>query len=159
MKVLIENYRGFEITFDTETNQFLAYSNEKDVEQEKRSYPATKKWIDDYVKENANFKRVLVCPVLGSYRMGEGKFTLTGIRKDSAFMAENAKGTFQVSKYDEEKYCIWDKSHDDIKDKYDNYNKQIDELKKSRDQYLKDNYKPITLDMYRDKLLTNPLNA
>jgi hypothetical protein len=152
MQVTIENYRGFEISFDTEKETFLSYSTEWDRDMAKKSYAASKKWVDDFIKENSTFKSVLAAPVIGSYT-NKTKITLTGMRKDNRFMAEDAKGQFQISEHDEDKYAVYDPSHDAIKDRYDAYTKQISDLRDEQKRYLKENYKPVTLTQYKKQLL------
>lgn len=148
MKAPIEIYRGFDITFDTDSETFLCYSSEWDTESGKRSYAAAKKWIDDFIKENVKFKRVLITGVIGEYA-DKSKLTLTGIRKDHAFMAEGTSGVSQISKYHESRYCIYQPEHDAIRAEYERMGKEIEHMQKKRDEYLKENYNPVTLDEYK----------
>ena len=52
MKTLIENYRGFEIFFDTDNENFYSVSDKYDRQETKKSYASAKKSIDDYIKYN-----------------------------------------------------------------------------------------------------------
>lgn len=112
MRVLIENYRGWEIYFDTDKEEFYSISNEYDKQETKRSYASSKKYIDDYIKSNNVFKPIKVqkMPTMFS----EGKvITLIGIRKDKAFMYEDEEGRKQqLSSYDERDYFIVDSRND-----------------------------------------------
>ena len=112
MRVLIENYRGWEIYFDTDKEEFYTVSNEYDKQETKRSYASSKKYIDDYIKSNNVFKPIKVqkMPTMFS----EGKvITLIGIRKDKAFMYEDEEGRKQqLSSYDERDYFIVDSRND-----------------------------------------------
>lgn len=112
MRVLIENYRGWEIYFDTDKEEFYTVSNEYDKQETKRSYASSKKYIDDYIKSNNVFKPIKVqkMPTMFS----EGKIiTLIGIRKDKAFMYEDVQGgKQQLSSYDERDYFIVDSRND-----------------------------------------------
>ena len=112
MRVLIENYRGWEIYFDTDKEEFYTVSNEYDKQETKRSYASSKKYIDDYIKSNNVFKPIKVqkMPTMFS----EGKvITLIGIRKDKAFMYEDEEGIKQqLSSYDERDYFIVDSRND-----------------------------------------------
>ena len=112
MRVLIENYRGWEIYFDTYKEQFYTVSNEYDKQETKRSYASSKKYIDDYIKSNNVFKPIKVqkMPTMFS----EGKvITLIGIRKDKSFMYEDEEGRKQqLSSYDERDYFIVDSRND-----------------------------------------------
>ena len=51
MKVQIENYRGWNIEFDTEKESFYCHSEQHDKDENKKSFASTKKWIDDFIKD------------------------------------------------------------------------------------------------------------
>ncbi len=112
MRVLIENYRGWEIYFDTENETFYTVSNQYDNQQTKKSYASTKKFIDDYIKENQSFKPIKVQKMKPIYN--DAKFiTLIGLRKDGAFMYEDEKGEkAQLSKYDEKEFFVVNPEND-----------------------------------------------
>lgn len=87
MKIVIENYRGWEIYFDTQKETFYAVLSEFDVDKTKQSFAAIKKSIDDYIKENVNFKPFKA--IVG----GWGGYTIkefVGIRKDLRFITKRA---------------------------------------------------------------------
>ena len=114
MRVLIENYRAWEIYFDTDKEEFYTVSNEYDTQQTKKSYASAKKYIDDYLKENQNFKPIKVQKMSSIYSTGE-VITLIGLRKDGAFMYEDAKGNKQqLSKYSEDDYFLVNSENDSI---------------------------------------------
>jgi hypothetical protein len=114
MRVLIENYRGWEIKFDTDDENFYTVSNEYDTQQTKKSYNSAKKYIDDYIKENQNFKPIKVQKMASMYNNAE-EITLIGLRKDNAFMYEDSKGNKQqLSKYDEEDFFLINSDNDNI---------------------------------------------
>lgn len=114
MRVLIENYRGWEVKFDTDNENFYTVSNEYDTQQTKKSYASAKKYIDDYIKENQNFKPIRVQKMSSMYNKAE-EITLIGLRKDGAFMYEDAKGNKQqLSKYDEEIFFLINPENDNI---------------------------------------------
>ena len=114
MRVLIENYRAWEIYFDTDKEEFYTVSNEYDTQQTKKSYASAKKYIDDYLKENQNFKPIKVQKMSSIYSSGE-VITLIGLRKDGAFMYEDAKGNKQqLSKYNESDYFLVNSENDPI---------------------------------------------
>jgi hypothetical protein len=81
MRVLIENYRGWELMFDTSSEDFYIMSNDYDTQQTKKSYASAKKYIDDYIKENQNFKPIKVQKMSSIYNSAE-VITLIGLRKD-----------------------------------------------------------------------------
>ena len=108
MRVFIENYRGWDIYFDTEQEDFYTVSNQYDDQKTKKSYATTKKFIDEYIKENQSFKPIKVMKMKTMYSE-EKNITLIGMRKDRAFMYEDEKGNKgQLSKYDEKDFFIID---------------------------------------------------
>jgi hypothetical protein len=108
MRVLIEDYKGWGIYFDTEKEDFYTISNQYDKEQTKRSYSSTKKFIDDYIKENNEFKPIKVQKMPSMYSDGE-IITLIGIRKDKSFMYQDKDGNKkQLSRYNESDYFLVD---------------------------------------------------
>ena len=60
MKVFIENYRGWDISFDTDKESFYAQSDEYDVGETKKSFASAKKYIDDFLKDNLQFQPIWV---------------------------------------------------------------------------------------------------
>lgn len=153
MTALIETYRGFEISFDTDKETFIAYSNDYDKEGQKRSFSSVKKWVDDFLKENEVFKQVLLIGRIGTYK-SKDKITLIGVRKDGRFVVQNPKNIEQLSKYDEEEYCLYDPKHDPVYEKWEWFNQQIANLKGEQAAYLEANYHPVLLSEYR-KTITN----
>lgn len=114
MRVLIETYRKWDIYFDTDEEGFYSHSDHYDREEKKRSYAAAKKSIDDYIKENAVFKPIMVQRLPDGWNRDNGAIIkLIGIRKDKAFMFENSKGEKrQMSSWDEEKYFLVNPDND-----------------------------------------------
>jgi len=107
MRVTVDTYRGYDIEFDTDSYKFLSIISEEDS-KESKSYPAVKKWIDDYLKENNNFKPFLVVvhPTSSSYGYKK-EFKVIGIRKDNRFIGEDKNGDkFQLSIYDERSFIL-----------------------------------------------------
>lgn len=113
MRTLIETYRGWEIYFDTEKENFYAISNEYDRDEIKKSFASAKKYIDDYFKANVSFKPVRIQKMPNNYSGRDSVITLIGIRKDEAFMYEDSRGEKrQLSKYDEDSYFVVDIEND-----------------------------------------------
>lgn len=111
MKALIEDYRGFEISFDTEKSVFYCFSDSYDTENTSKSYDAVKKYIDDYIKANKTFKSFVVYPVPNSYK--KEPTTITGIRKDGGFTYVDEIGKpKKVSNYDENEYYFINPSNE-----------------------------------------------
>jgi hypothetical protein len=105
MKVTIENYRGFEILFDTNHERFQCIITE-DHTKESKSYPAVKKFIDEYMKDNQSFKPFYIESIPGSYN-DRGTLKIVGIRKDKRFITEDKNGNKgQVSEYDLDKSML-----------------------------------------------------
>jgi len=105
MKVHIENYRGWDISFDTDKEMFHYVSSDYDTDGKKISYAAAKKFIDDFIKENQTFTPFWVEGVPDSYGRTGKKLKVVGIRKDGRFISENEKGEKdQISDYDIKDY-------------------------------------------------------
>lgn len=113
MKILIENYRGFDIGFNNDNELFYCVVTTEN--KDSKSFSAIKKFIDEYIKDNYKFEpfRVIKDPNQGWGR-SDG-FTVTGIRKDGLFVGQDAEGKkVHVSDY-EEKYYILDIPENNIK--------------------------------------------
>jgi len=100
MKSTIETYRGIEIWFDTDLESFQCdIDDERSV---KKAYKPLKKFIDDYLKENHDFKPFNVEANPNTYSFRNSIVRITGIRKDGRFITEDKDGkTGQLSEYDE----------------------------------------------------------
>jgi hypothetical protein len=108
MRVLIEEYRGWEIYFDTDKEDFYTVSNQYDTDKSKKTYASSKKYIDDYIKANSEFKPINVQRMPNEYSAGK-TITLIGVRKDKAFMYEDEKGNKQqLSHHDEKDFFLVD---------------------------------------------------
>lgn len=100
----IEDYRGWEISFNTEKETFYAVSDTYDNQNEKRSYASIKKYIDDFIKDNKGFKSFWIEKIDYS---GHKKVKVIGIRKDNRFIYEDNKGEKQqLSEYDEKDWYL-----------------------------------------------------
>jgi len=127
MRTLITEYRGWEIFFDTDKEEFYNISNQYDKDNVKKSFASAKKFIDDYIKENNQFKPILVQKEPSMFNDG-GIIKLIGIRKDGDFMYEDKDGKKQrLSSYNEKDYFL-------INPENDIPFKKIAELEKSRDE-------------------------
>lgn len=114
-KILIENYRGWEIYFDNDKENFYTSSDDYDRENTKTSYAATKKWIDDFIKENLKFEPIVV--ERKDYR-GVSQIKLIGIRKDRRFIYEGENGKKeQLSEYYEKDYYLPSPLNEEINEK------------------------------------------
>jgi hypothetical protein len=125
MKILIENYRNWQIFFDTDSENFYADTDDQ-ISKEKKSYAAAKKYIDDFIKENNEFKPIQVemMPSIGS-----SKITLTRIRKDGAIVYEDIDGSKkQFSVYSEDSYFLVDPNNEVHFNKLNELSAKIKEL-------------------------------
>ena len=112
MRVKVDNYRGWDISFDTEKENFYAESDEYDRSETKKSFASAKKFVDDFIKENLDFKPVWIEMPANLYR-GAKKVKLIGIRKDGRFIYEDGNGEKQqLSQYSEGDYILCNPEND-----------------------------------------------
>lgn len=123
-KILIDNYRGFDIEFDTDYEKFQCVITE-DTSKESVSFKSIKKFIDDYKKENQSFKPFKIVPHPNEY--SNEIFTVVGRRKDGKFIIQNEHGeSKQLSSWNEDDYMLFSIKNEEI----------LDTIKKERD-YIK----------------------
>jgi hypothetical protein len=152
MKVEIENYRGWTISFDTEKENFYCHSEQWDRDETKKSYASTKKWIDDFIKENEVFKPVWVESKPTIFNPNE-RILLIGIRKDSRFIYEGKNGKKeQLSEWYEKDYVLYNPENDKIREEANKIQVQIEELRLKKKEVLK-NFTGIELVEYKKQLL------
>jgi len=146
----VDKYRGWEISFDTDREAFTAYSNAYDNEiKEKQSYAATKKAIDDFIKDNETFKPFYVVD-----KMGDNKVQIIGMRKDNRFIQVNSKGEkSQFSSYREDDYFIYKPEIDPHIAEYNRLYEIADNARKEAEAYRKAHIKGKTLTEYKKDLL------
>jgi len=105
MRTLIENYRGWDIYFDTVGEIFYTVSNQYDKQENKRSFSSAKKYVDDFIKENQNFQPFKI----QHNRTGE-TLTVIGLRKDNRFTLEDKD---QLSEYNESNHIVFDPKNEE----------------------------------------------
>ena len=132
-KVIIEEYRGFEITFSTDKEAFTAWNDSYDTEFSKKSFSAIKKGIDDYIKKNLEFVPFEIVKCYGfngkpSYI--EKPLKIVGIRKDGrlAYINEDGKKK-QISDYYIKDYALLFDGFTEFKEQYDSLKKQEEEIR------------------------------
>lgn len=104
--ILIETYRGFDIEFNTNNEKFQCIVSD-DNAKESILFAAVKKFVDDYKKNNQEFKPFWVEPNPKSYRFGSGNLLVVGMRKDGRFVVETEEGIKkQLTDYDVNKYML-----------------------------------------------------
>lgn len=106
MNVLIQNYRGVDILFDADNERF-SYQFDLGSWNQKQSFAACKKSIDDYLKDNATFEPFVV----REWQSGRC-IKVVGIRKDNRFVYEKGNSKEQISEYDEKNYIEYDEAHE-----------------------------------------------
>jgi hypothetical protein len=154
-KIAIDNYRGFDIEFDTDYEQFQCIITDN-LSKESHSYSAVKKFIDDYKKENQDFKPFYVIGVPESYRSGE-RIKVIGIRKDNRFIAEISGKKSQISEYNEKDYMLDKESNKDIIRELDELGVEREKLRKSMSEKSKQLISKLdikTLKEYKQSLLS-----
>jgi len=101
-RVLIDTYRKVEIYFDLDREKFYAAIDDPFYSKDKQSYSATKKTVDDFIKENSEFKAFEVFHIEKWSGIIKEKLKIVGIRKDGAFVCEGKDGIKkQLEKYSE----------------------------------------------------------
>lgn len=152
MKVEIEIYRGWSISFDTEKETFYCHSEQWDRDENKKSYSSTKKWIDDFIKENETFKPVWIETKPFSYNPDK-RIKLIGIRKEGRFIYENEKGDKkQLSDYNEKDYILYNPENDKYREEAKLVDAELEELRLKRDAIL-EKIKGVELVDYKKELL------
>ena len=114
-KIFIDNYRGFDIEFETINEKFQCIITDELV-KESISFTAVKKFIDEYKKMNQDFKPFYVEQTPSNYRFKvHKKIKIVGIRKDGRFVAEDFNGDkFQISDYDIKDYMLYVPENENI---------------------------------------------
>ncbi len=125
MNVKIETYRGIEISFDTGAERF-SYSFDTGHWNEKQSYAACKKSIDDYFKNNQNF-----VPFKVRHKYTGEVIEIIGIRKDNLFLSIEKGKKEQVSKYHESNYIEYNESDEQHYARIAVLELEIDKIEKS----------------------------
>jgi hypothetical protein len=130
MRVLIETYRGFEISFDSSNEKFWYLSERYDTESSSKSFAAIKKGVDDFIKDNKDFKPFWIENDLNK-NYGYKKLKIIGIRKDGAFVFENSKGEKeQLSKHIESDYILYNEANDELRVDIAELENKVTELNK-----------------------------
>lgn len=131
MKVLIENYRNFEIYFDNEDEIFYTVSDKYDSENKTKSYASIKKWIDDFIKDNNDFKPFFaIARIEGSLYVKNDaiKINVIGITKAKKIIYINEKDEKQtLSKYDVSNYIFYEPENEP-------FYKELQELKEKEER-------------------------
>lgn len=123
MEIEIENYKGFEIRFNTEKETFVCDID--DPKSVKKSYSALKKFINEFVKDNQTFKPIhLIRDPNDVFTKGK-EITITGKRQDGRLIYKEDGKQRQLSQYDEKRYILKLEANTQ-------YLKELDELAEER---------------------------
>ncbi len=130
-KVIIEEYRGFEITFSTDKATFTAWNDSYDTEFSKKSFSAIKKGVDDYINKNLEFVpfEIVKCYGFnGKPSSIEKPLKVVGIRKDGRLVYINEDGKKeQISVNYIKYYALLFDGFTEFKEQYDSLKKQEEE--------------------------------
>jgi hypothetical protein len=152
MKVEIENYRGWNISFDTEKEVFYCHSDQRNMEQKKNSYSSIKKWIDDFIKENDSFNPVWIEHKRYGYILHD-RMKLIGIRKDGHFLFEDKDGDKRVIAFHNEMdYMLHTPENDKYKEEAKKIDAELEELRSKRNAIFK-KFVVIDLKEYKKQIL------
>lgn len=152
MKILIENYRGWNIHFDTDRENFNIHNDFIDREEFKKSYSSAKKWVDEYIKDNQNFKPILIHRPPNRFN-NENKITLVGIRKDGRFVYLDSEGKKQqLPDYSEKDYFIYNPENDKLLAEAEELDEQINILRDKQKEVLSQ-FSGLSLVEYKKQLL------
>jgi len=126
MNILIENYRGYEISFNPSDENF--YVDLDDRNNSKKSFSSCKKYIDDYIKDNTEFTPFYVEKLGNAFTSGE-KVLITGIRKDGKFNYEDKDGKKQsISTYSESDWFLVDEKNKELHEQLNELHKRDKEI-------------------------------
>ena len=127
MNKVIDNYRGFDIYFNTETEEFYLHSDYYDTQEYKKTYKSAVAYIDLYYKNNENFSPIYV-QTQGSVRASPTFKTIIGIRKDDRFVYEYEGKKEQLSDYDLKSYFEVNPVNDKVYEKLSKISSDIEKL-------------------------------
>jgi hypothetical protein len=119
MRTKIEIYRGYDIVFNHDTEEFECKEIGEGFKG-RASFSACKKAIDDYLKSNEEFKPFEVERRVGADICID---TITGIRKDGDYTTNKGE---RLTKYDMRNYFLRNPDNDPIREKM----REIDAKKK-----------------------------
>ena len=135
--ILIENYRGYNIEFNTGSGTFRCVISD-DLSKDNISFSSIKKFIDDYKKTNSDFTPFFIEKNYVDTGLGNNKnerLKVIGIRKDGRFVAEKDSGEkFQITDYDSRGFILY-------KDENQPFMEKLNELDEKRERQRLENNK------------------
>ena len=156
-KILIENYRGFDIEFDTRYEKFQCIITD-DLTKESLSFKSIKSFVDEYMKNNQTFKPFYVLTNPESYRFNNVKrLKVIGVRKDGRLTAENEEGLkVQLGNYDISDFIIEKDKNEPLLlelNKHDADVKKQDEIDREKRKAIISKMDIVTLKDYKKQIL------
>jgi hypothetical protein len=153
-KILIENYRGFDIEFDVHYEKFQCECEDGKA-KESQSFSAVKKFIDDFKKANQDFKPFYV-ETNPTNPYGGKKLKVIGLRKDGRFIGEDEKGNKdQISDYHLKGFMILKPENEVFLNQLQDL-KAKEEIQKAENKEIRDNIisklNIVTLEDYKKSL-------
>lgn len=131
VEILIETYRGWEISFHLHNETFSTYSNHYDKEFTKPTLSAVRAQIDAYLKINQKFERIEIMRSSTMFNNNERSF-LVGIRKDKNFSIEKNGKIQQLSAYEEKDWFLVDHRNEPILKEIEEVEAEINKLQEKR---------------------------
>lgn len=106
MKTKVDDYKGFEIYFDTDSGKFIVEGC--DSQDEKPSYNSAKKFVDDFLKENNMFPEFKLTNHPRKRMWGKKDVTVQGLHGNGNLLAydEEKQERFQLSTYNWNDYIF-----------------------------------------------------
>ena len=130
-KIKIETYRGYDIEFDTDYEKFQCIVTDLDA-KESKSFSAVKKFIDAYLKDNAQFVPFYARQNPNGHRSGKGQFKVVGIRKDGRLIREDNDGSLvKMSDYDLSEFML-------VNEANETHLSELESLDNKHDKYRED---------------------
>lgn len=150
MKTEVDNYRGYEIRFDSDNETFECDID--DSRSVKKSYSAVKKFLDDFIKDNSEFKPFKIECIPNRYNGKKGVIEVIGIRKDGRFIIKNGDKQEQLSSYDIEKYMLFNPDNSTYWHELKECESQIDKIREIIKQ-IEAKFKIVTLKSVTDNYI------
>ena len=131
-KILIEKYRGFDITFNRYNEKFECVCTNEEEDKKSSSYSAIKKHIDDFYKNNQKFEPFCIIQSPSYYRFHFERLRVIGIRKDGKIVVEKENGDkANLSEYEYENYNLENEEEIANYEKLHELHKELESYKKN----------------------------
>jgi hypothetical protein len=150
METLIENYKNFDIKFDTKYERFNATSEYHDFTLFEETFSGIKLSIDRHVDKNPRFEEFYAN--LNDSYYGYSKVKIVGIVQGRKFLYVDENGKTRRMLIDEsDDYFVYNSQNDDYMEQITEIREQIEHLE-SRIKELDDKMIKMSLSQYADEL-------